>query len=88
MLPELGTLEDFDRLLKRAQGYGIELALTSRFTLPTIRMSKNIPSGFAAGPTARFNTPRTLPRNIRTSIRSISRATTGKAQRARDVFRF
>ncbi len=77
--PELGKLEDFNALVAAAREQKLEIALDIAFQCfpPTIHTPKNILSGSGTVPTARFNMPRILRRNIRTYIRSISNATIG-----------
>ena len=79
---ELGTLEDFRRLVRRGRA---STASRSRSTSPssarpTIRTCKAA-SGVVpqARPTAASSTPRTRRRSTRTSIRSTSRPRTGRA---------
>ncbi len=77
--PQLGTLDDFRRLVKRPRTLESKSPSTSLFRLlPTIRTSRNMRTGFANGPTARSNTPKTLPRSIRTSTLSTSNPKTGR----------
>ena len=76
--PQLGSLADLQVLIAAARDHGIELRSTSLTNVrPTTRTPRSIPSGFAIGRTARSSTPKTRPRNIRTSTRSISRAPPG-----------
>ena len=73
--PQLGTLEDFRRLVVEAKKFDIEIALDIAFQCtpdhPYVRSTR---SGFGNGPMVRSNTRKIRPRNIRTSIRSISSA--------------
>jgi starch synthase (maltosyl-transferring) len=80
ILPALGTLGGFPP--SGAQGPGTRHR-ASPWTSPCnarriILTSSSIPTGSAGGRTARCSTPRTRPKSIRTSIRSISRPTTGR----------
>ncbi len=67
-IPELGTLDDFDRLIAlAAKANGIEIALDVRSSARlTTLMYDNIRNGFAGVPTAPSNTRKTRPRNTRT----------------------
>ena len=90
--PELGTLDDFDRLV--ARGARARPRDRARHRLPVLARPPlrhaSTPSGSGTGPTARSSTPRTRPRSTRTSTRSTSSAPTGAAlwDELRDVFLF
>ena len=78
--PELGTLEDFKRLLGKAREIENRNRARHRLAMfagPSVGAA-NIRRGSSIARTARFNTRKIRPRNIRTFIRSISRATTGR----------
>ena len=79
VLPELGTLEDFRRLVcDGARTRASRSRSTSPFSArPIIPTSAPIRNGSSTGPTAACSTRRTRRRNIRTSIPSISKPTTG-----------
>ena len=73
--PQLGTLDDFRRLVGEARKHGIEIALDIAFQCsPDHPYVREHPEWFRHRPDGTFSTPRTHPRNIRTSIHSISRA--------------
>ena len=73
-IPQLGTLDDFRRLVAAAREHGLEIALD--FADPvlarTIRGCASIPTGSTGGRTARSDTPRTRRRSTRTSSTSTS----------------
>ena len=72
--PELGTLEDFDRLV--ARGARARPRDRARLRDPVLARppvaDASIPSGSTAAPTARSSTPRTRPSATRTSTTSTS----------------
>ena len=79
ILPELGTLEDFRRLIARGARARHRDRARHRLSVrarPPLRERASA-SGSSTAPTAACNTPRIRRRSTRTSIRSISRPTTG-----------
>ena len=79
-IPQLGTLEDFRRLVARARDARHRDRARHRVPVlarPSLRRA-SIRSGSAGGPTARSSTPRIRRRSTRTSIRSTSSPTTGR----------
>ncbi len=90
--PELGTLADFDHLVEAAKQARPGDRARHRLPVlagPSLRQGASR-SGSGTGPTGRSSTPRTRPRNIRTSTRSTSRCDDWEALYAelRDVFLF
>ena len=79
--PQLGTLEDFRRLVTRARASTASRSRsTSRSSArPTIPGCASTRSGSGTAPTAASSTPRTRRRSTRTSTRSTSSARTGAA---------
>ena len=89
--PELGSLDHFDRLVRRADELDIHVALDLAFHCsPTTPGSSSIPSGSCTSPTAPSATPRTRPRAMRTSTRSTFRPRPGATcgTTLRDVVHF
>ena len=81
ILPELGTLEDFRRLVARGRARtGIEIALDIAFQCapdhPYVKAASRVVP--LAARRHASSTPRTRPRSTRTSTRSTSRARTGR----------
>ncbi len=78
ILKDLGTLDDFRRFVKRAEGFGIQVALDIAFQVsPDHPYVRNTRSGSRSARTEPFSTRRTRPRNIRTFIRSSSKRRSG-----------
>jgi hypothetical protein len=76
--PELGTLEDFRRLVARARALGIEIALDIAFQCaPDHPYVREHPEWFRKRPDGTSSTPRTRRRSTRTSTRSTSSPRTG-----------
>ena len=76
--PDLGTIEDFDAFVARAEQLGLEVALDLALQCapdhPWVDAATR--SGSRPAPTARSRTPRTRRRSTRTSTRSTSTTTT------------
>ncbi len=71
--PQLGTRDDFRRLVAAARAHGLKSPWTSPFSAPrTTPGCSNTRDGSTGGRTAPSNTPRTRPRNTRTSSTSTS----------------
>ena len=81
--PDLGTIEDFDAFVARADELGLEVALDLALQCaPDHPWVTEHPEWFTTAPTARSPTPRTRRRSTRTSTRSTS-TTTPRASTAR-----
>ncbi len=73
--PQLGTMDDFDRLVRDAASTASRSRSTSPSNArPIIPGSGNIRNGSSTGPTARSSTPRIRRRSTRTSSTSSSTA--------------
>jgi hypothetical protein len=78
--PELGTLDDFRRMVAAAREHGLEIALDFAIQVsPDHPYAKEHPTGSSSGRTAPSSTRRTRPRSTRTSTRSTSTARLGGA---------
>ena len=79
--PDLGTMEDFDAFVARADELGLEVALDFALQCaPDHPWVTSTRSGSPRAPTARSPTPRTRRRSTRTSTRSTSTTTRGHLQ--------
>ena len=75
--PELGTLEDFGRMVAAAREVGIEIAIDIALNAsPDHPWVKEHPTWFDRRPTAPSSTPRTRPRSTRTSSTSATTSPT------------
>ena len=78
--PDLGTIDDFDELVRDAEAHGVTVALDLAYQCsPDHPWLAEHPEWFACGPTEPSSTPRTHPSATRTSSTSTSRPRTRPA---------
>ena len=90
-IPSSARWTTSDRFVRRARALGMEVALDYALQCsPDHPWVREHPEWFFTAPTAPSSTPRIRPRSTRTSIRSISGATSGRrcGPSCRDVFLF